>query len=137
MTIYMPDDLAAEVKAELGDSNVSAICQAALRAELDRARARARITEKGFERVEVYDGKRERDVAFQGREIGYADHLEQTAYLTPKDSIVVYSDDRQEMWVYDDYEEFVGNQDDPNHPDELIAQVAEALGEKYVEELDI
>ena len=57
MTVYVPDDLAAEVKAELGDSNVSAICQAALRAELNRVRARAQITKDGSARS-IYDSKR-------------------------------------------------------------------------------
>jgi len=40
-TIYLPDDLAAEVKAELGgDTNISAICQQALRDELARPKPR-------------------------------------------------------------------------------------------------
>lgn len=137
MTIYVPDDLAADVKTELGDSNVSAICQDALRAELDRVRARAKITEEGFARVEAYDSKRDREIAFQGREIGYASHWDQTAYLTPKGAIAVYSAERGELWTYTDYQEFLGDPDEPNHPDEMIAQVADALGEKYVEELDI
>lgn len=132
MTIYVPDDLAAEVKAELGDSNVSAICQTALRTELNRVRAHATIAEKGFERVEVFDEKRERDVAFQGRELGYTEYWEQTAYLTPKGAIAVYSADKQQLWIYDSYPEFTGNA-----PDDLLAQVADALGEKHVEELDI
>jgi hypothetical protein len=37
MTVYLPDDLAAEIR-ELEDANVSSICQGALRAELDRKR---------------------------------------------------------------------------------------------------
>jgi hypothetical protein len=35
MTVYLPDDLAAEIR-ELEDVNISSICQGALRAELDR-----------------------------------------------------------------------------------------------------
>jgi len=35
MTVYLPDDLAAEIR-ELADANISSICQGALRAELDR-----------------------------------------------------------------------------------------------------
>jgi hypothetical protein len=31
MTIYLPDALAAEVKAGLTETNISAVCQAALR----------------------------------------------------------------------------------------------------------
>lgn len=41
MNVYLPDDLAARVRKELGDVNISALVQAALRAELDR---RARVT---------------------------------------------------------------------------------------------
>jgi hypothetical protein len=134
MTIYLPDDLAEQVKNELGDTNISAICQAALRAELDRVKARAQITEEGFDRIEVYDGKRERDVAFQGRRIGRSyDRETVEAWLTPKDAIAVYDADRQDLYVYDSYGEFAT----PDWPEDLIAEVAGALGEKYVEELDI
>ena len=133
MTVYLPDDLAAEVKAELGDSNISAICQDALRAELDRVRARAELTKEDFERIEVYDGKRERDVAFQGRQIGRSYERDYEAWLTPKDAIAVYDADKQEFYVYDSYSEFAT----PDWPGDLIAEVAGALGEKYTEELDI
>ena len=37
------------------------------------------------------------------------------------------------MYIYDDYEGFAANQ----QPEELLASVADAYGEKYVEELDI
>ena len=136
MTIYLPDDLAAEVKAELGDSNVSAICQAALRADLDRVRARAEITKEGFERVKVYEKAKGRDVAFQGREIagitfGYEGG--ETAWLTPKGNIAVYSSVSEYLSVYDSFDDFTA--EDQNT--DLLAQVADALGEKYTEELDI
>jgi hypothetical protein len=133
MTIYLPDDLGAEVKDVLGDTNVSAVCQAALRAELDRVKARAEIAAQGFERIEVYDSKGDRDVAFQGRQIGYAGYLDQTAYLTPKSAIAVYAGNHERLYIYDDYEEFAADE----HPDELLSSVAGALGEKYVHELDI
>ena len=135
MTIYLPDDLAAGVKDDLGDTNVSAICQAALRDELRRQKARAEIDAEGYERVEVYDGKKERDVAFQGREIGYASYLDQTAYLTPKGVIAVYAGDKGdgELYIYPDYERFAADE----QPEVLLASVAAALGEKYVEQLDI
>src|SRR5689334_12319989 len=106
MTIYLPDDLAAEVKADLGDTNVSAVCQAALRDELDRQKARAEIAAEGFERVEVYDDRDNEDVAFQGREIGYAGYHDQRAYLTPREAIAVYNGDQQRLYVYRDYAEF-------------------------------
>lgn len=133
MTVYLPDDLAAKVKDELGDTNISAICQTALRDELRRTKARAEIDEKGFERVEVYDDQRDEDVAFQGREIGYAEWHEHTAYLTPKGAIAVYEGDKQQLYVFDDYGEFAAAE----FPEDLEASVASALGERYVRELDI
>ena len=133
MTIYVPDDLATEVRAELGDANISAICQAALRAELDRAKARAEVTKEGFERVEVYDENRGHDVAFQGREIGSANYHDQIAYLTANGAIAVYDSHDQRLHVYDGYGAFA----EDHQPDGLLASVAEALGENYVEELDI
>lgn len=132
MTVYVPDDLAAEVRNELTDTNISAIFQHALRAELDRARARAEITAEGFGRIEVYASSDGADVAFQGREIGQCDYWEQTAYLTPKGAIAVYVGKQERLYVYDDYGSFAAAA-----PDALIAEVAASLGEKYVRELDI
>lgn len=129
MTIYIPDDLAAEVKEELGDANISAICQSALRAELARARARAAIDAEGYQRVEAIDAGRE--VAFQGRWIG--DYLAVFAYLTPKGKIVVTGGrDWTRFSVYPDFASFAA----ANDPD-LVSNVAQSLGEKYVRELDI
>ena len=70
MTIYLPDALAAEVKAGLTDTNISAVCQAALRVELEREKAMEKIDADGYQRVVLYDGKREHDIAFRGRKIG-------------------------------------------------------------------
>lgn len=56
--IYLPDALAAEVKAELTDTNISAACQAALRIELEREKAMQKIDADGYQRVVLYDGKR-------------------------------------------------------------------------------
>jgi hypothetical protein len=132
MNISVPDDLAQEVRER--DLPISAICQQALREEANRARARAEVASKGFERVEVYDSKRERDVAFQGRRIGRSFEREMLeAWLTPKEAIAVYSGDRQELYTYDGYDEFAAD----NLPEDLMAEVAAVLGEKYVEELDI
>jgi hypothetical protein len=133
VTIYLPDGLAAGVKAELGDANVSAICQAALRGELDRVKARAEVGAEGFERVEVYDSRKGRDVAFQGRQIGDSHEYDVAAWLTPKDAIAVRDGAKQELYVYDDYESFTAG----GFPEDLVADVAGALGERYVETLDI
>ena len=69
VTIYLPDALAAEVKAGLTDTNISAVCQAALRAELEREKAMDENDADGYRRLVLYD-KAEHDIAFQGRKIG-------------------------------------------------------------------
>lgn len=132
MTIYIPDALAAEIKDKLGDANVSAICQNALRAEIARKEARAALGPEHFERIEVWDSEKGADVAFRGRKLGDWDSGE-AAYLTPKDAIAVYDEIQQTLDVYDDYREFAAQDWDPG----FIAQVAETIGEKYVQELDI
>ena len=58
VTIYLPDALAAEVKAGLTETNISAVCQAALRAELEREKAMEKTGADGYQRVKLYDGKR-------------------------------------------------------------------------------
>ena len=130
MTIYVPDDLAAEVKAELGDTNISAICQAALRDELGRQKARTEITAEGFERIETYDAYRERDVAFQGRSIGNDPDRGSEAYLTPKGSIVVVGEgaasDDNLLGIYVSFGQFVS----AGYAYDFVSEVAAALGEK-------
>jgi hypothetical protein len=132
MTIYLPDVLAAEVKAGLTDTNISAVCQAALRVELEREKAMEKIDADGYQRVVLYDGKREHDIAFQGRKIGGSQKAD--AWLTPKGTIAVYDHHEQELYTYDEYGAFA---DDEGVDERLRADVADALGEKYVEELDI
>jgi hypothetical protein len=134
MTIYVPDDLATMVK-EHADLNVSAVCQEALRHELARREALAKLGE-GMERHEftierrngkVFDAML--DVAFVGKQV-YADG-EVFAYVTKRGRIAIYDDRTQAL---DDYDEFavMGPR---NH--QVLAAVADALGEKYTLELDI
>lgn len=144
MTIYIPDDLAAEVKSELGDQNISAICQAALRAELRQANSRKAAAEKlgeaEFERIEAFDahGDDQHDVAFQGKQIG-CDIRGNVAYLTPKANIAVVGDgdvsSEELLGVYRSYDTFVER---GVYSWELLSEVAGSLGEEApVEELDI
>jgi len=132
LTIYLPDALAAEVKAGLSETNISAVCQAALRAELEREKAMEKIDADGYKRVKLYDGKREHDIAFRGRKIGSSQSAD--AWLTPKGTIAVYDRREQELYTYDEYGAF---EDDEGIDARLRAEVADALGAKYVEELDI
>ena len=132
VTIYLPDALAAEVKTGLTETNISAVCQAALRAELEREKAMEKIDADGYQRVKLYDGKREHDIAFRGRKIGSSAKAD--AWLTPKGTIAVYDRREQELYTYDEYDAFA---DDEGIDDRLRADVADALGAKYVEELNI
>jgi hypothetical protein len=139
VNIYLPDDLAADIKAELGEANISGIAQSALRAELARARGLqgALADEGGFRRVEAVD--REEDVVFRGRKIG-SDSQRLTAYLTPKGNIAVVDERENRLLdVYDEYGAFEDDYADSDRPgtQEMVREVAKALGEKSVRELDI
>lgn len=138
MNIYLPDDLAADVKAELGEANISGIAQNALRAELARARGLQAVAgEGGFQRVEAVD--RDEDVAFRGRKIGSDDDQHLTAYLTPKGNIAVVDERGNLLDVYDESRAFIDDYGDSGRPgtQEMVRQVAKALGLKSVRELDI
>ena len=74
----------------------------------------------------------EHDIAFQGRKIGSSKKAE--AWLTPKGTIAVYDRHEQELYTFDEYGAF---EDDEGIDTKLKADVADALGKKDVEELDI
>jgi hypothetical protein len=74
----------------------------------------------------------EHDIAFRGRKIGSSQKA--GAWLTPKGTIAVYDHREQELYTYDEYGAFA---DDEGIDERLRADVADALGEKHVEELDI
>jgi hypothetical protein len=139
VNIYLPDGLAADIKAELGEANISGIAQSALRAELARARGLqgALVDEGGFQRVEAVEG--EEDVAFRGRKIG-SDGQHLTTYLTPKGNIAVVDQRENRLLdVYDEVEAFIDEYGDTDRPgrQEMVREVAKALGVKSVRELDI
>jgi hypothetical protein len=137
VNIYLSDDLAAAVKAELGEANISGIAQNALRAELARARGLPVLADEyGFQRVEAVEG--EDDVAFQGRKIGSTDDL--AAYLTPKGNIAVVDERENRLLdVYDECQAFIDDYGDSDRPgtQEMVREVARALGVKSGPELDI
>lgn len=139
MNIYLPDELAADIKAELGEANISGIAQSALRAELARARGLqgALADEGGFQRVEAVD--REEDVAFRGRKIG-SDGQYLTVYLTPKGNIAVVDERENRLLdVYDEDRAFIDDYADSDRPgpQQMVREVTKALGLKSVRELDI
>lgn len=129
MTIYLPDDLAAQVK-EHPDLNASAVCQDALRHELARRAEVAKLT-KGMERIVVRIESGE--AAFTGTSLP-SDHSDMAVYLTKRQRIAVYDEARQDLGQYDTFHEFA---DAFDGLPELVADVAAALGENYVIELDI
>ena len=137
VNIYLPDDLAAAVKAELGEASISGIAQNALRAELARTRGlQVLADEHGFQRVEAVDG--DDDVAFQGRKIGSTDDL--AAYLTPKGNIAVVNERENRLLdVYDECQAFIDDYGDSDQPgtQEMVREVTNALGVKSGRELDI
>jgi hypothetical protein len=137
VNIYLPDDLAAAVMAELGEASISGIAQNALRAEVARARGLQLLAdEHGFHRVEAREG--DDDVAFQGRKIGSTDGL--AAYLTPKRNVVVVDERGNRLLdVYDECQAFIDDYGDSGRPGarEMVRDVAKALGVKSGRELDI
>jgi post-segregation antitoxin (ccd killing protein) len=138
VNIYLPDDLAADIKAELGEANISGIAQNALRAELARARGLQALADEGrFQRVEAVD--HDEDVAFRGRKIGSDDDQHLTAYLTPKRNIAVVDQSGNLLDVYDEDQAFIDDYGDSDRPgtQEMVREVTKALGLKSVREMDI
>ena len=137
VNIYLPDDLAAAVKAELGEASISGIAQNALRTELAGARGLSALADEyGFHPVEAHEG--DDDVAFQGRKIGSTDGL--AAYLTPKGNIAVVDERENRLLdVYDEFQAFIDDYGDSGRPGarEMVRDVAKALGVKSGRDLDI
>lgn len=125
-TIYVPDELADELQ-HYPNINVSAVCQAALRRELIMLE-----TLNETERVEVELD--ERTVAFQGNEVAYSEVQDTTFYVTAKGAVAVYSGERLTLDVQPDFASFAEAYEDWASE---VSQVAEAMGEQYVEVLDI
>lgn len=149
MTIYLPDDLAKTVKAQR-DLNVSAVCQDALRRELSRRKALAGL-DKGMERhvfrasgknssipgMDLPDGV-SREVAFTAKEIAgqtWATRQPWTAYLTRRHHIALWDDDGG-LTVFSSLDELRASDWSDNRPD-VVAEIAAALGQDYVIDLDI
>jgi hypothetical protein len=133
ITVYLPDELGQWAKG--AGLNLSRLLRDEVKAERKSAETRAKISAGGFERVEVYVLQEDRHFAFQGRQLRkYRDvHGYTTAWLTPKGAIAIYNDAEERLSVYRDYKQLT----ESGEPGGLIASVAHALGEKYVEDLDI
>lgn len=135
MTIYLPDELGERAKAEDG-LNVSAICQRALEEELVQRETLRGLGE--FERIVVHVSLQQepRDVAFYGIPLGRVD--DQTAYRTQRGRIAVYDGLNEDLESFDTLDDLVEHYSPLAEAEaQLVAIVARAIGERFVEELDI
>ncbi len=147
--IQLPDDLAETVKAQT-DLDVSAVCEDALRRELSRRATLAQL-DKDMERhvfrvsrknssipgMDLRD-ETSREVAFIGKEIAsltWATTQPWIAYLTRKHQIALWDDDGGLM-VFSSFAELKSSAWSDSRQG-VVAEVAKALGEDYVTELDI
>ena len=133
MNIYLPDDLAAEVSEKLDGARISVICQDALRAEITRKEALGTPGPGDLKHIEIYEGDTDQEIAFLGRHIATSYISDEDAYLTRGGQIVIYVAGMQRLWLFSEYSDL-----DPDAwPADLMEQIAEALGEKCIKEVDI
>lgn len=151
-TIYLPDDLAEEARGH--DINVSAVCQKALREEIDRIKREDRMA-ANMERIELelWIGPDDQPyrAAFNGRwlvepdrdetrtsEPGYDAGAYYGVAITEKRQVAVYVAHCNDGWAphlktYDSLEEAREN----GLPDDFFAEAAGKVGEDFVVELNI
>lgn len=151
-TIYVKEEhqkLWEEVKELIGDESLSEVVAEGLQRVID---ARKNVSGT-FNRIELdIEGH---TIGFQGHEVASTDEErwldiehenEHCAYVTPKGNILIYteySDDRLRGRNYkvfkllSDAQKEKDNYGEPLYPPEFLSEIAEAMGEKYVEELDI
>ncbi len=148
-TIYIKEEhqkLWEEAKKLVGDESISEIVAEGLQRVID-ARKNA---EGNFQRIELELD--DRAIAFQGREIAstndyrFSDHdHDHVAYITPKGNILIYTEYGDNPFriyhVYKSVAEASKEVDDydgePLYPYQLLNDIAEAMGGKHFEELDI
>ena len=102
--------------------------------------------QEGFERVELVVGEyrygSSRTIAFQGRLA--AERGDVSAYITPKRNILVHFDYPTEGTAYhkiygtiEEARKEENNDGEQLYSSEFLQEIAEELGEEYIEELDI
>jgi post-segregation antitoxin (ccd killing protein) len=137
-TIYLPDELGQRVEAD-ESLNVSAVCQTALEDELERRAALGKLSDN-METHTTYIEKLyrsepgapaggvavEADVEFVGKFIA-ADDAGLEVYLTQEHRIAVEDTERQELYVYEDFDDF---QQRTQFPPGVFSEVADAIGER-------
>jgi len=148
-TIYIKEEhqkLWEEVKELIGDESLSEIVAEGLQRVIDARKN----TEGNFQRIELELD--DRAIAFQGREVAstYNDYIsdhahEHVAYITPKGNILIYTKYGDNSFhIYNVYKSVAeaskkmdDNNDEPLYPYQFLNDIAEAIGGKYFEELDI
>lgn len=145
INVYLPDDLAAEVRKH--DIPISAICQAALR----RATERLRTNDTGFEQIIVMVGNPAIATGFMGRwllppdpygtcssEDGHDTDVYWGVAATKRGRIAVYAAHRLESWPprLDDYDNLDGAKAD-DVPADILAMATTAFLGDAVEWRDI
>jgi post-segregation antitoxin (ccd killing protein) len=146
MTIYLPDDLAKMVKAQV-NLNVSKVCQGALEHELSRRKALAGGMERHVFRVNGYASvipgvdlpkESSREVAFTAKEIASdtrATSQPWTAYLTIQGKIALW-DDNGGLIVFPSVDDLRASDLSNSRPD-VVAEIAKAYNQDCVIDLDI
>lgn len=151
MTIYVPDDLAEAIRKR--DMNVSAVCQKALREEVDRMELRVALTRE-MEQIEVdlwASEERPYTATFTGRWLVFPDRDETRTTMEGYDAGAYYGvalTEKGNFAVYvahcnDGFEPTVltyaslGEARKDGIPGDVLAAAAMELGEDFVVELDI
>jgi post-segregation antitoxin (ccd killing protein) len=139
-TIDLADDLGERLEAD-ASLDVSAVCEAALEAELQRRKALAELG-ASYKRVTGFVEKIYRsggapaggedmhsDVEFDGKYITSDDDGTVHVYLTPEHRIAVYVDDTREqaLYIFENFEDF---QESTQFPPGVITAVGNEIGEK-------
>lgn len=149
ISVYLPDELEARVKAASEDLNVSRICQAALSREVDSWELRRAAKARGpFKRIEVVvrgEGGPPITKIFFGRWlVSSLEHnlTKWSVALTKGGAFAFYASERDgaAAWlgVYESPEQALLDEDgDENVPEGVVAAVNAALGVNTVIELDI
>jgi hypothetical protein len=148
INVYLPEDLAEQVKAH--DLPVSAICQSALRKELDKMQTKqlTGMDEIQLEIGDPRDAGATLTTSFIGRWLVEPDEDETRTTMAGRDAgaywgvaltrrgrIAVYTAHVNDGWPAQlrDYDTL----DDADLPEDILAMAKNALGEEYVIRLDI
>ena len=116
---------------QLAGDSLAGLVADLLRNWVNEQEAKARMRETGMERVEVIDGGRRK--AFKGRQLALGGTF--VIYLTEQGRLAVQDVAQTELLVYDTFPDL--ENDEERFGPELLQQVANLIGEEYVEELDI